>query len=67
ETRQLLGEAIENSKRLTSHTWIQGKQDDEGAKDYVIKILRLPSSLKRLEAKESLGKREAFSEVFAAM
>ncbi|KAG1152788.1 hypothetical protein G6F37_001570 [Rhizopus arrhizus] len=46
--------------------WIQRKQHDEDAKDYATRALRLPPSLKHLEAKESGSKREAFREEFIA-
>lgn len=67
EAHQLLDEAIESAKRLATHAWIQGIQHDEDAKDYAIKALKLPPSLKHLETKESGNKREAFGEDFIAM
>ncbi|KAG1043950.1 hypothetical protein G6F43_011537 [Rhizopus delemar] len=66
EANQLLDEALESAKRLAIHAWVQGRQQDEEAKDYAIRALRLPPSLKHLEAKESGSKREAFSEEFIA-
>ncbi|KAG2195369.1 hypothetical protein INT47_004477, partial [Mucor saturninus] len=62
EAHQLLDEAIESAKRLSIHAWIQGKQHDEDAKDYAIRALKLPPSLKHLETKDSGSKREAFDE-----
>lgn len=67
EAYQLLEEAIDSAKRLATHAWIQGKQHDEDAKDYAIRALKLPPSLKHLETKESGNKREAFSEEFITM
>ncbi|KAG1320862.1 hypothetical protein G6F62_011116 [Rhizopus arrhizus] len=64
EANQLLDEALESARRLAIHAWAQGKQHDEDAKDYATRALRLPPSLKHLEAKESGSKREAFSEEF---
>ncbi|ORE12139.1 hypothetical protein BCV72DRAFT_219027, partial [Rhizopus microsporus var. microsporus] len=64
---ELLDEAIESTKRLAVHSWIQGVQHNEDAKDYAIKALKLPPSLKHLETKESGNKREAFSEDFITM
>ncbi|KAG1171360.1 hypothetical protein G6F36_011768 [Rhizopus arrhizus] len=66
EANQLLDEALESAKRLAIHAWVQGRQQDEEAKDYAIRALRLPPSLKHLEAKESGSRREAFSEEFIA-
>ncbi|KAG1042355.1 hypothetical protein G6F43_011925 [Rhizopus delemar] len=66
EANQLLDEALESAKRLAIHAWVQGRQQDDEAKDYAIRALRLPPSLKHLEAKESGNKREAFSEEFIA-
>ncbi|PHZ12371.1 uncharacterized protein RHIMIDRAFT_284748, partial [Rhizopus microsporus ATCC 52813] len=67
EAHQLLNEAIESAKRLAVHAWIQGVQHDEDAKDYAIRALKSPPSLKHLETKESGNKREAFSEDFITM
>ncbi|KAG0808157.1 hypothetical protein G6F16_012890 [Rhizopus arrhizus] len=67
EAHQLLAEAIESAKRLAVHAWIQGRQHDEDAKDYAIRALKLPTSLKHLETKEPGSKREAFSEEFITM
>ena len=66
EANQLLDEALESARRLAIHAWVQGKQHDEDAKDYATRALRLPPSLKHLEAKESGSKREDFSEEFIA-
>ncbi|KAG1137716.1 hypothetical protein G6F37_011030 [Rhizopus arrhizus] len=66
EVNQLLDEALESAKRLAIHAWVQSKQLDEDAKDYAIRTLRLPPSLKHLEAKGSGSKREAFTEEFIA-
>jgi polyhydroxyalkanoate synthesis regulator phasin len=67
EAHQLLDETIESAKRLAVHAWIQGRQHDEDAKDYAIRALKLPTSLKHLETKEPGSKREAFSEEFITM
>ncbi|KAG0742772.1 hypothetical protein G6F16_010827 [Rhizopus arrhizus] len=66
EFNQLLDEALESAKRLAIHAWVQSKQHDEDAKDYAIRTLRLPQSLKHLEAKGSGSKREAFGKEFIA-
>ncbi|KAG1582818.1 hypothetical protein G6F47_006478 [Rhizopus delemar] len=50
----------ENTKRLAIYAWYQAKQQDEEAKGYALKALRLPPSLKHLETKSS-RKREAFN------
>ncbi|KAG0943812.1 hypothetical protein G6F29_011592 [Rhizopus arrhizus] len=63
EAHTILEEAFENAKRLAVFAWAQGRQQDEEARDFAIKALRLPSNLKHLETKES-GKREAFSTEF---
>lgn len=63
EAHQLLAEAVENSKRLAIFAWYQAKQQDEEAKEYATKALKLPASLKHLETKPS-GKKEAFSPEF---
>ncbi|KAG1135032.1 hypothetical protein G6F37_013104 [Rhizopus arrhizus] len=63
EAHAILEEAFENAKRLAVFAWAQGRQQDEEARDFAIKALRLPSNLKHLETKES-GKREAFSTEF---
>jgi polyhydroxyalkanoate synthesis regulator phasin len=60
EARQLLDETMESAKRLAIFAWAQARHQDVEAKDYAIKALKLPASLKHLEAKES-GKRDAFS------
>ena len=67
EAQQLLEEAMESSKRLAIHAWIQARQHDEDAKDYATKALRLPASLRHLERKESGNKKEAFSTEFIEM
>jgi regulator of replication initiation timing len=60
QARQLLATTVENAKRLAIFAWYQAKQQDEEAKSYAIKALKLPSSLKHLENKPS-GKKDAFS------
>ncbi|KAG0852319.1 hypothetical protein G6F17_008215 [Rhizopus arrhizus] len=60
QARQLLATTVENAKRLAIFTWYQAKQQDEEAKGYAIKALKLPASLKHLENKPS-GKKDAFS------
>jgi hypothetical protein len=67
EAHQLLEEARENARRLAIHAWVQGKQHDEDAKDYAIKALKLPATLKHLEKREYGSKKEAFSTEFIEM
>jgi hypothetical protein len=67
EAEQLLEEAMESAKRLAVHAWTQARQHDEDAKTYATKALRLPSTLKHLETKESSSKREAFNNDFIEM
>lgn len=63
EAHQLLETTRENAKRLAIFAWYQAKQQDEEAKEYAVKALRLPASLKHLETKPT-GKKEAFSSEF---
>lgn len=60
EAQTVLEEAIESARRLAVFAWAQSKQQDEEARDFALKALKLPASLKHLETKES-GKKEAFS------
>ncbi|KAI7851727.1 hypothetical protein BDC45DRAFT_444839, partial [Circinella umbellata] len=57
EAHTILEEALESAKRLSIFAWYQGKQQDDEAREFAIK---LPSNLKHLETK-STGKKEAFS------
>lgn len=60
EANAILEEVFESAKRLSIFAWAQGKQQDEEAREFAIKALRLPTSLKHLETKDT-GKKEAFS------
>ncbi|KAG0161756.1 hypothetical protein DFQ30_005815, partial [Apophysomyces sp. BC1015] len=54
---------MESARRLAVFAWAQARQQDEDAKDFAVKALKLPASLKHLETKES-KRREAFSADF---
>lgn len=60
EANAILEEASESAKRLADFSWTQSKQQDEEAREFAIKALKLPDSLKNLEAKDS-GKKVAFA------
>ncbi|KAG0809355.1 hypothetical protein G6F19_013633 [Rhizopus arrhizus] len=49
QAHQLLDEAIESAKRLAIHAWFHARQQDEDAKHYATKALKLPQSLRHLE------------------
>ena len=63
EANTILEEAFESAKRLSIFAWAQGKPQDNEAREFALKALRLPTSLKHLETKET-GKKEAFSSEF---
>ncbi|KAG1126757.1 hypothetical protein G6F37_013804 [Rhizopus arrhizus] len=63
EVNTILEEAFESAKRLSIFAWAQGKQLDNEAREFALKALRLPTSLKHLETKET-GRKEAFSSEF---
>ncbi|KAG1174212.1 hypothetical protein G6F36_011269 [Rhizopus arrhizus] len=64
QAHQLLDEAIESAKRLAIHAWFHARQQDEDAKQYATKALKLPQSLRHLESRESSTKRDAFNPEF---
>lgn len=60
EANKILEEAFESAKRLSIFAWAQGKQQDDEAREFALKALRLPTNHKHLETKET-GKKEALS------
>jgi hypothetical protein len=65
EAIQLLDEIIEDTKRLAVFNWVLAKQQDDDARDYSFKALRVSSIAQHLTRQEDSGsKRPAFDESF---